>query len=293
MGLLIIISIIACLSAIVYGLSFDLSVSETENEDNSNSELYNTDCWDTSLQLRLENALSVQLLESAEDEQDELNSSSYGGSDAMSWLLSLFQSVMLSLFLWQPLAIYVITWIKIWMFTWNLEVQGFSMVVNVPKLCRRCCCGHTELVSDPSPKTSMVPRSKTFAFGGHGQHTRVVSGSIDTVDIEIIEDSAETAGATESTGQVREISNYATTIGHHRRPTDRLSYLCDDRYVVDDTVKCRTEGVEMGDLRIKSAPMSPRTKDKKATHLQNEDKEASVLVDASTKWEKAVASSIL
>merc|ERR1711972_1196576 len=69
-----------------------------------------------------------------------MNESSYGGSDAMSWLLSLGQSLLLSLVLWQPLTLYVVTWIKIWMFTWNLPIR---FPVSCPKLMRRCCCGLT------------------------------------------------------------------------------------------------------------------------------------------------------
>merc|ERR1719499_2078098 len=72
------------------------------------------------------------------EEWVENNGSSYGGSDSGSWLLSLGQSIMLSLVLWQPLTIWFVTWIRIWMFTWNLEMK---FPKNCPALIRKCCCG--------------------------------------------------------------------------------------------------------------------------------------------------------
>merc|ERR1719414_2925768 len=87
-----------------------------------------------------------------------MNGSSYGGSDSESWLLSLFQSLMLSLVLWQPLTLYVVTWIKIWMFTWHLEML---FPKNCPALIRRCCCGPTKAdrLSEQLDNMEMVPQS--------------------------------------------------------------------------------------------------------------------------------------
>lgn len=90
---------------IVYGLSFDLSVEEEDNTDNANWDLYDSGCWNTSLQLRIENELSIGYFGEEFQEREEANSSSYGGSDAGSWLLSLGQSLLLSMILWQPLNV--------------------------------------------------------------------------------------------------------------------------------------------------------------------------------------------
>ena len=102
--ILLVTSIGACLTAIVYGLSFDLEEVSIPNEDNSNADLYGTDCWMSSMQLRIENELSAMKFDEKYLERLEYNASSYAGSDAMSWLLSLGLSLLLSLVLWQPLT---------------------------------------------------------------------------------------------------------------------------------------------------------------------------------------------
>lgn len=66
--------------------------------------MYESGCWNSSLHLRIENALSEDYFDAKYTETDELNSGSYGGSDSRSWLLSLGQSLTLSLLLWQPLT---------------------------------------------------------------------------------------------------------------------------------------------------------------------------------------------
>ena len=125
--ILLFISITACIGAILYGLSFDLSVTPSINEDHPNAAMYASDCWSNLLHLRTEDALSEAHFNEAFTEREKLNAGSYGGSDAGSWLLSLAQSLLLSLFLWQPLITYIVTWCKVWMFTWHLEMKVMSM----------------------------------------------------------------------------------------------------------------------------------------------------------------------
>ena len=107
---------------IIYGLSFDLSVSESVNTKNANYDLYESGCWNTSLELRIENALSDEYFDAEYLEREEMNEISYGGSDAGSWLLSLGLQLVLSMVLWQPLTLWVITWLKIWMLSARLIV---------------------------------------------------------------------------------------------------------------------------------------------------------------------------
>eukprot|EP01083_Nonionella_stella_P064340 167594_1 len=117
---LIIWSLAACIAAIVYGFQFDLEARSIENPNNPNSALYqNDDCWNNTLALQVENHLSNQAFQMDYVEQGAKNAASYAGGDAKSWLVSIFQSLMTSLLLWQPLRIYVMTWINIWMFTWH------------------------------------------------------------------------------------------------------------------------------------------------------------------------------
>ena len=123
---------------VLYGLLFDLTVKQRQNTRSPHSHLYDADCWNSSLKLRIEDDLSTIVFNEEFMEQIENNKSSYGGSDAASWLLAIGQSTLLSLVLWQPMTIAIITWLKIWMFTWNLELKYPE---NVPALIRRCCCG--------------------------------------------------------------------------------------------------------------------------------------------------------
>ena len=121
--ILLMFAIFCCFAAILFGLSFDLHVESSRNKNNPNADLYASDCWTTSLHLRIEDDLSVDYFDAVYAKREELNGSSYGGSDARSWLLSLGQSLLLSLFFWQPLLTYIVTWIKLWMFTWHLEMK--------------------------------------------------------------------------------------------------------------------------------------------------------------------------
>ena len=124
-----VVSLAACFIAIVYGLSFDMEAAAAANEDNPNADMYSTDCWNSSLNLRIENALSLDEFTEEYEEQNEMNSSSYAGSDSASWLLSLGQSLLLSLILWQPLT-YVLHFTDMMKFTKILQV--LTCFTNLP-----------------------------------------------------------------------------------------------------------------------------------------------------------------
>merc|ERR1712217_879150 len=158
------------MTAIVYGLSFDLLPISKVNRNNANWGLYeDTNCWNTSLELRIEDELSNEQFNQDYEDREEMNASGYGGSDTGSWLLSLFQSLMLSIFIWQPLVMMIWTVLCVWMFSWNLPI---SIPWNLPALCRRCCCGPTEedmlarMPKEPgSANSSATPRTSIAAVG--------------------------------------------------------------------------------------------------------------------------------
>ena len=104
--LIILLSFVAAIFAIFYGLYFDLHYTEVTNSNNINIEsgLYNESGWNNSINLQIEDSLSDQWFAEQESELEASNSASYGGSDSESWLLSIFQSLLLSLLLWQPLG---------------------------------------------------------------------------------------------------------------------------------------------------------------------------------------------
>merc|ERR1719474_2450576 len=225
---LVVIAITACFTAIIYGLSFDLEVHRKANSENPHAHLFSSECWNTSLVLRLENKLSLSMFWDEFLERIDMNASSYGGSDSMSWLIALVQSVALSLVLWQPLRIYVVTWIKIWMFTWNLEVKFPGKCLP---LIRRCCCGPTnadelsEHQSKDKPRRTneIVVSSSSFSLscGSDPQRSHDLA-STDFPDMELPD-------------LLRGVSIHSMVVANTKRPRDILSFLADDDMVVDDT----------------------------------------------------------
>jgi len=210
---LILISLAACFVAIIYGLTFDLSTETTVNTGNANYELYESDCWNTSFELRLENALSVEYANEEYLEREEMNAQSYGGSDAAPWLLSLGQALLLSMVLWQPLTLYVITWLKVWMFTWNLEMK---FPERVPALMKRCCCG-----APKSNDEDEEPAIQMHQFGQQADAHQTVPSSSVLPD--------------QSALKLEDRRSSYHHIARSDRPQDRLSFFSNDALVIDDT----------------------------------------------------------
>eukprot|EP01083_Nonionella_stella_P286665 975638_1 len=106
--------------AIVYGIQFDITY-ETGQSSAFAKQGYDEECWDMDPQLVINEELAEQQLL---DDADALNDN-FGShvTDSKAWLLQLLQSVIVSVFVWQPLTIYVITWLNIWLFSWNLPVS--------------------------------------------------------------------------------------------------------------------------------------------------------------------------
>ena len=71
------------------------------------------------------------------DDYNQYLPEGYEVNDTSSWLLNVLQSLALSVFWWQPIAIYFLTWLKLWAFTWNLEFS--DSVGTVLKLAFRVC----------------------------------------------------------------------------------------------------------------------------------------------------------
>ena len=141
-ALLIIWAIAVNIMALLYGLQFDLAYNEEPNPDNDNLELFEEPCWENNKQLAIEGAIGQDNFNAMNDEIDEANdfSDNYGGieSESLRWLLACLQSFIMSIFLWQPITIYFMTWVKLWLFTWNL---GFKTGPgNMLGLIKNCCC---------------------------------------------------------------------------------------------------------------------------------------------------------
>ena len=150
-------------------MQFDILPTSTMDTTHEHYNLYQTDCWNMSLDLRIENALSIEDFNKQYEERQSMNKRGYGGSDTGSWLLSLGQALLLSIFVWQPLVMLIWTIFCIWMFTWNLEIS----VWNTCGLCKRICCGPTK--EDMLPSSPHSPQSPE---GGKAKKSRASTADL-------------------------------------------------------------------------------------------------------------------
>eukprot|EP01083_Nonionella_stella_P308653 1089990_1 len=197
--ILILWSIAATVITIIYGLSFDLEMEAEADPANPNVALIEAmDCWNSTLSLQLEDRLSREKFLQDSMRQDVLNAASYGGSDSTSWLVSIFQSLLQSMLVWNPVTIYIKTWIAVWLFTWNVEpVAGAG---NVVKLCKKCLLGKKE---DSEVAIEEKLSDQVAA------HTA---------------ESSKTAGETQ-----------VAVVAHAGRPMDLISFLGNEKWIIDDT----------------------------------------------------------
>jgi len=200
---------------------------------NVNWDSSDRDCWNTSLQMRIENALSLEQFDAEYEEREEMNASGYGGSDSGSWLLALMQSLLLSIFIWQPLVMLIWTILSIHMFTWNLQI---SIPWNIPGLCKRCCCGLSDeemLIRTKSeePGSAPVTRAKSIAATAElGELARTMRQSI--VSSRALEAKLPDGkpGIINRTSTVRSL-----VVSKPERPLDMISFLANDDWIIDDT----------------------------------------------------------
>eukprot|EP01083_Nonionella_stella_P172283 590697_1 len=248
---LILWSLAACVTAIVYGFKFDIEARAIENTENSNHVLYqNNDCWNTTLALRIEADLSKEKFLNDYVEQEVKNASSYAGGDAKSWLLSIFQSLLTSLILWQPLTLYIVTWIKIWMFSWHLKMQVGPG--NVVLLCKRCCCGYEHPLDEEADTNPQGQRSELQML------SQYLSGSNKSKPAE-----------RRSSRKIRDV------IAHKNRPVDIISFLGNEEWIIDDTtnnnassIKKIHEASDSASLSIKNVNVVDSDQDGEIVELQ-------------------------
>lgn len=158
-----------------------------------------------------------------------MNESSYGGSDTASWLLSLGQSLMLSLVLWQPLTLFVITGFRIWLFTWNLEMK---FPAKMPALIKRCLCGRAK------------SQSTENTLGTHMQNVQSISGD----NLNVQEGSGDNtsvngAGMSPISAFSVRTTTAAKIVGNENRPQDLLSFFANELNLIDDT-RFATRGID-------------------------------------------------
>merc|ERR1712218_340569 len=179
------------------------------------------------------------MVNAKEQQMESWNESGYGGSDTGSWLLSLMQSLLLSLFLWQPMMMMIWALLSGWMFTWNLPI---SVPKQLPALCRRCCCGPTSedlLIRErsqepgsvhqpgsviPTPRASVAPTAELGALAS-------------TIRLTMFgQDPGEDLPNANQKVMNRSTTTKALVVANPDRPLDMISFLANDEWIVDDTM---------------------------------------------------------
>ena len=140
--------------SIVYGISFDILYPIKFSEGiypirlTSKSNKFIVDngfpnsCRNMNTGREIEEILSTNYI-------DDINTMSYDYTtkadswgeiqDSQSWLASLFTSILLSIILWQPITSYIMTWAKLYAFTWNLSPN--TKPGTLIKIFKFVCCG--------------------------------------------------------------------------------------------------------------------------------------------------------
>ena len=131
-----------CLAMIVialhYGIQFDLLYEMVEDK-------AVPDCWENNFREKLNNRFTEIYIENKQNSA----ATDYGWdylTDSRAWLISLCGSLAFSTFLWQPITIWLMTWMKLWAFSHNLKLDsGPSNMCHLMAIvcCCRCCgCLH-------------------------------------------------------------------------------------------------------------------------------------------------------
>eukprot|EP01084_Bolivina_argentea_P164123 285381_1 len=224
--LLILLSIGACITAIVYGLQFDTEYSNHGfDKKQKNYDLYkNNQCWNTTLKLEIESKLTKEWFTKRNNQRKLDDESSFGGNDSKSWLLSIAQSLLTSLILWQPLSVYIVTWIKIWMFSWHLKLAlGPS---NIILLCKRCCCGYDTVLDT-------VVQDNNNQNNGQKSMMQMLSRVLSVKNTKY-----NTIGRNDT--QHRRSHKIKDVVAHKNRPVDIISFLGNEVWIIDDTLTTNT-----------------------------------------------------
>eukprot|EP01083_Nonionella_stella_P188230 693321_1 len=245
--ILVIWTATCCVFAIIYGLQFDIlsQIEKTKNYDNLHNE---ANCWTNNQKLRIVDALSESQV--FDTRLDDYFAGIENITDSTSFLLNVALSLLLSIFVWQPLTTYLITWIKLWAFTWHLRLDfGFGVV---KKLCLRCCG------LDKSFKKAMQ-RGYEGAAGDsasvlvHGDRPLDVIGffSNDGLFLKTSKNAQNDNDETDGMLQLAKTIPFGTTIAHEKEDevhANEQALLIDEeeRDVVEEEAKSRDDESKSG-----------------------------------------------
>ena len=139
----------AIILAIVYGLSFDIlypyrppTFYAIKYESSINIENTYPNCTRKSILNDMDTIASNNYADNIDsltkEYLDKFSSFGINITDTQTWLTTLGLSLLISIFIWQPLTIYMLTWIKLWSFTLNLSLN--TKPGTIKRICQRVCC---------------------------------------------------------------------------------------------------------------------------------------------------------
>eukprot|EP01084_Bolivina_argentea_P134157 236699_1 len=264
--ILILWTIICSIVAILFGLQFDLKYDEIKIND-----IYKHKCWDLYMSLRIESELNQQYINSEQNALDSTYSDNYSNinSDSQTWLLSLMQSLLTSILIWQPLSILILTYVKVWMFVWNLKMD--ISISNVFKLCRKCCSCNAkkETKLQGNLKLNLLTsKIKSEKMNSKNRSNEKKNSVVDS-DMIINESSLNIIGflcgfkTTTTVDSEMIINERSQFIANSKRPRDIIGFLCDDDLFVDDY------DIEIADQIKNMRPNKMVIQTKKCKHCGN------------------------
>eukprot|EP01084_Bolivina_argentea_P288588 495344_1 len=212
--IIIVWTVFFCLIAILYGIQFDLRYIVNDTKIHGTAD----ECPNISLAHKIETKLNEEYIKSKQNSlySEHFDNYNYNDeNDSKTWLFSLIQSFVTSIFIWQPLLILVLTFLKVWMFSHYLPMN--IAPGNICKLCTKacCCCSSNDQPNNTqqNDKLNMLQQEmKLVKMNSHQKNS--------TSEVVVNDD--------------RIVNKQTKFIANPNRPLDILAFLANDELFIDD-----------------------------------------------------------
>lgn len=237
-AILVLICAMCMVFSVAYGIQFDIASGQAKELAESESNLLSSldaienssACWNISKFAQIEHVVLGQELNATQIAQERLagdvadvNADADDfvvPNDATKWLLNVLISFLASVFFWQPLSIYLLTWMKIWAFHNGLIME--ASVYNIwVFLC--CCCARSrkhKITKHQTGKMLEFGRLNSATADG-GQNGKADFAHYVPEDSEMYDRELSVSG-----------SGFAACVNDDRA-LDVIGFLCNDELFVD------------------------------------------------------------
>ena len=177
-------------------------------------------------------ALSLQQIDLIQERQQyaddaEINNDfKFAEYDSTKWLLNVLISFLCSVFIWQPLSIYILTWLKVWAFHNGLIME--ASVYNIWLFL--CCCCYSQKKKSISKQKSMLEFSNKRSMGSANDL------QTDEYDEDGKKGKKPKVSYVPEDSQVYELSVSGSgfaAVGNEDRALDVIGFLCNDELFVE------------------------------------------------------------